>query len=73
MLRPGMTQEWVGEGELPRERTKNQRWWRPYKVLVKATYGEVVVRVHQTGIFVKGAEEVENTKANSKYQDREEG
>ncbi|RRT76576.1 hypothetical protein B296_00022018 [Ensete ventricosum] len=27
-----VTQEWVDEGELPRERTKNQRWQRPYDV-----------------------------------------
>ncbi|RRT37060.1 hypothetical protein B296_00029199 [Ensete ventricosum] len=33
MLRPGVTQEWVDEGELPRERTKNQRWQRPYDVI----------------------------------------
>ncbi|RZR74091.1 hypothetical protein BHM03_00032063 [Ensete ventricosum] len=32
MLRPGVTQEWVDEGELPRERTKNQRLRRPYDV-----------------------------------------
>ncbi|RZS21168.1 hypothetical protein BHM03_00053769, partial [Ensete ventricosum] len=40
----GVTQEWVDEGELPRERTKNRRWRRPYEMLAKATYGEVVVR-----------------------------
>ncbi|RZR77414.1 hypothetical protein BHM03_00002480 [Ensete ventricosum] len=45
MLRPGVTQEWVDEGELPRERTKNRRWRRPYDVLAEATRGEVVVRV----------------------------
>ncbi|RZS21316.1 hypothetical protein BHM03_00053942, partial [Ensete ventricosum] len=44
MLHPGVTQEWVGEGELPRERTKNRRWQRPYDVLAKTTHGEVVVR-----------------------------
>ncbi|RZR85303.1 hypothetical protein BHM03_00012262 [Ensete ventricosum] len=32
MLRPSVTQEWVDEGELPRERTKNRRWRRPYDV-----------------------------------------
>ncbi|RRT32402.1 hypothetical protein B296_00028021 [Ensete ventricosum] len=32
MLCPGVTQEWVDEGELPRERTKNWRWQRPYDV-----------------------------------------
>ncbi|RZS17488.1 hypothetical protein BHM03_00049626 [Ensete ventricosum] len=50
MLHPGVTQEWVSEGELPWERTKNRRWRRPYEVLVEATYGEVVVRVHHTRI-----------------------
>ncbi|RWW09141.1 hypothetical protein GW17_00027384, partial [Ensete ventricosum] len=44
MLRPGVTQEWVDEGELPRERTKNRRWRRPYEVLAEATHEEVVVR-----------------------------
>ncbi|RRT58973.1 hypothetical protein B296_00000654 [Ensete ventricosum] len=44
MLRPGAIQEWVDKGELPRERTKNRRWWRPYNVLAEATHGEVVVR-----------------------------
>ncbi|RRT37132.1 hypothetical protein B296_00048655 [Ensete ventricosum] len=43
MLRPGVTQEWVGKGELPREQTKNRRWRRPYEVLAEATHGEVVV------------------------------
>ncbi|RWV98561.1 hypothetical protein GW17_00038584 [Ensete ventricosum] len=38
-----VTQEWVDEGELPRERTKNRRWRRPYDVLAEATRGEVVV------------------------------
>ncbi|RWW36960.1 hypothetical protein BHE74_00057978, partial [Ensete ventricosum] len=37
MLRPRVTQEWVDEGEMPRERTKNQRWQRPYDVLAEAT------------------------------------
>ncbi|RWW58718.1 hypothetical protein BHE74_00034392 [Ensete ventricosum] len=49
MLRPGVTQEWVEEGELPRERTKNRRWRRPYDVLAEATHGEVVVRVVERG------------------------
>ncbi|RZS05347.1 hypothetical protein BHM03_00035845 [Ensete ventricosum] len=44
MLCPGVTQEWVDEGELLRERTKNRRWRRPYEVLAKVTHGEVVVR-----------------------------
>ncbi|RWW65607.1 hypothetical protein BHE74_00027071 [Ensete ventricosum] len=44
MLRPGVTQKWVDEGELPRERTKNRRWRRPYDVFAEATHGEVVVR-----------------------------
>ncbi|RWV94279.1 hypothetical protein GW17_00043202 [Ensete ventricosum] len=51
MLRPGVTQEWVDEGELPMERTKNRRWRRPYDVLAEATHGEVVVRVHHTRIW----------------------
>ncbi|RRT47832.1 hypothetical protein B296_00008522 [Ensete ventricosum] len=38
----GVTQEWVDEGELPIERTKNWRWRRPYEVLAEATYGEVL-------------------------------
>ncbi|RWV94148.1 hypothetical protein GW17_00043347 [Ensete ventricosum] len=140
MLRPGVTQEWVGEGELPRELTKkNWRWRRPYDVLAEAIHGEVIVQLHHTRIctieeevrlqvpvspmegdliiqrydrsgwrvrllqcsyslkvarqvrghgrrravessipcshggralVIKGAEEVENAKANSKYQDR---
>ncbi|RWW27838.1 hypothetical protein GW17_00007713 [Ensete ventricosum] len=43
MLRPGVTQEWVDEGKLLRERTKNQRWRRPYEVLPEATHGEVIL------------------------------
>ncbi|RRT31567.1 hypothetical protein B296_00058598 [Ensete ventricosum] len=44
MLRVGVTQEWVDESELPRERTKNnQRWRRPYDVLAETTHGEVKV------------------------------
>ncbi|RWW05812.1 hypothetical protein GW17_00030890 [Ensete ventricosum] len=50
MLRPGVTQEWVDEGELPRERTKNRRWRRPYDVLAEAMHGEVVVQVHHMRI-----------------------
>ncbi|RZS14842.1 hypothetical protein BHM03_00046591 [Ensete ventricosum] len=135
MLHPGVTQELVDEGELPRERTKNRRWQRPYKVLAEATHGEVVGQDHAKrsqiastseshggdliiqrydrsswrvrllqcsyslkeaqqvrgqgrrrsvessipcshggrALVVKGAEEVENAKANSKYQDRAEG
>ncbi|RZS19845.1 hypothetical protein BHM03_00052290, partial [Ensete ventricosum] len=34
MLHSGVTQEWVDQGELPRERTKNRRWRRPYDVAV---------------------------------------
>ncbi|RWW53811.1 hypothetical protein BHE74_00039660 [Ensete ventricosum] len=55
MLRLGVTQEWVGEGELLRERTKNQIWRRPYDVLAEATHREVVVRVHHTRIWLLGA------------------
>ncbi|RRT67503.1 hypothetical protein B296_00001901 [Ensete ventricosum] len=51
MFRLGVTQEWVDEGELPGEQTKNQRWRRPYDVLAKATHGEVIVRVHHIRIF----------------------
>ncbi|RRT31905.1 hypothetical protein B296_00055429 [Ensete ventricosum] len=32
MLHLGVTQEWVDEGELPREQQKNRRWQRPYDV-----------------------------------------
>ncbi|RRT39442.1 hypothetical protein B296_00018224 [Ensete ventricosum] len=42
MLLLGVTQEWVYEGELARERTKNRRWRRLYEVLAKATHGEVM-------------------------------
>ncbi|RWV77325.1 hypothetical protein GW17_00061863 [Ensete ventricosum] len=47
MLHPGVTQEWVDESELPRERTKNRRWQKPYDVLAEATREEVVVRRSQ--------------------------
>ncbi|RZS05573.1 hypothetical protein BHM03_00036102 [Ensete ventricosum] len=47
MERIRVTQEWVDEGELPRERTKNRRWRRTYEVLAEATHGEVVVRVNR--------------------------
>ncbi|RZS29260.1 hypothetical protein BHM03_00062970 [Ensete ventricosum] len=43
MLRPSVTQEWVDEGELLREQTKNRRWRRPYDVLAEATHGEVIL------------------------------
>ncbi|RWV89118.1 hypothetical protein GW17_00048751, partial [Ensete ventricosum] len=43
-ISPSVTQEWVDEGELSRERTKNQRWRRPYDMLAEATRGEVIVR-----------------------------
>ncbi|RWV80630.1 hypothetical protein GW17_00058059 [Ensete ventricosum] len=60
MLRPGVTQEWVDEGELPRERTKNWRWRRPYDVLAEATRGEVVVRVQHTRIcMIRAAGELD--------------
>ncbi|RZS22591.1 hypothetical protein BHM03_00055391 [Ensete ventricosum] len=49
MLRLGVTQEWVDEGELPRERTKNRRWRRLYEVLAEATHGEVMVRENRIG------------------------
>ncbi|RWW59022.1 hypothetical protein BHE74_00034065, partial [Ensete ventricosum] len=53
MFRPGVTQERVDEGELPRERTKNRRWRRPYDVLAEATHGEVVVRVYHMRICMQ--------------------
>ncbi|RWW58066.1 hypothetical protein BHE74_00035099 [Ensete ventricosum] len=54
MLRPGVTQEWVAEGELSREQIKNRRWRGPYDVLAEATHGEVVVRVHQRESICNG-------------------
>ncbi|RRT32147.1 hypothetical protein B296_00058570 [Ensete ventricosum] len=53
MLRLGVTQEWVDEGELSRERTKTRRWRRPYEVLPKATNRKVVVRIHHRRICMK--------------------
>ncbi|RWW89193.1 hypothetical protein BHE74_00001831 [Ensete ventricosum] len=53
MLHPGVTQEWVDEGELPRERTKVRRWQRLYDVLVEATHREVIVRVRHTRICMQ--------------------
>ncbi|RRT61136.1 hypothetical protein B296_00017117 [Ensete ventricosum] len=53
MLHLGVTQEWVDEGELPREQTKNRRWRRPYDVLAEATRGEVVVQVQHTRICLQ--------------------
>ncbi|RRT52594.1 hypothetical protein B296_00041334 [Ensete ventricosum] len=64
MLRPGVTQEWVDEGEKPRERTKNRRWQRHYDVLVEATRGEVVVRVHHTRICMQWRCHQEVTRCN---------
>ncbi|RRT35268.1 hypothetical protein B296_00042481 [Ensete ventricosum] len=29
----------------------NRRWWRPYDLLVEATHGEIVVRVHHTNLI----------------------
>ncbi|RZR91930.1 hypothetical protein BHM03_00020130 [Ensete ventricosum] len=49
MLRPGVTQERVDEGELPRERTKNRRWQRPYNLLAEATRGEVIAHAAGRG------------------------
>ncbi|RZS01044.1 hypothetical protein BHM03_00030840 [Ensete ventricosum] len=40
MFRPDVTREWMREGELQRSE-HNQRWRRPYDVLVKATHGEI--------------------------------
>ncbi|RWV96813.1 hypothetical protein BHE74_00033928 [Ensete ventricosum] len=53
MLYPGVTQEWVDEGELPRERTKNRRWQRSYDVLAEATHGEVIVRSHKGDLIIQ--------------------
>ncbi|RZS02068.1 hypothetical protein BHM03_00032037 [Ensete ventricosum] len=50
----GVTQEWVDEGELPRERTNNRRWQRPYDVLAEATRGEVVVRMKALVVSIWG-------------------
>ncbi|RZR88106.1 hypothetical protein BHM03_00015627 [Ensete ventricosum] len=100
MLRPSVTREWVGEGELPRERTKirdgggptmydrsdrrvglfsdNICLREPDKSEEKAEGGtsvESLIPCSHRGraLVVKGAEEVENAEANSKYQDRAEG
>ncbi|RWW45339.1 hypothetical protein BHE74_00048827 [Ensete ventricosum] len=60
MLRPSVTQEWVEEYELPRERTKNRRWRRPYDMLAEATRGKVVVQVHHTRIcMIRAAGELD--------------
>ncbi|RWW72753.1 hypothetical protein BHE74_00019421 [Ensete ventricosum] len=39
MERIRVTQEWVDEGELPREQTKNRRWRRPYDVYWELHFG----------------------------------
>ncbi|RZS25461.1 hypothetical protein BHM03_00058672 [Ensete ventricosum] len=117
MLHPGVTQEWVDEGKLPRERTKKRIddgggptrcWQRPH---MEKSYSEFITResvyngdvtkrrhgvadrggiVHgnathadmsleghdhakRESIGRKGAEEVENAEANTKYQDRGKG
>ncbi|RZS02338.1 hypothetical protein BHM03_00032381 [Ensete ventricosum] len=43
MHHPGVTQEWVDEGELPRERTRNQRWRKPYDVWVFVCASELAL------------------------------
>ncbi|RZS03712.1 hypothetical protein BHM03_00033928 [Ensete ventricosum] len=60
-----VTQEWVDEGELPSERTKNWRWRRPYDVLAKATHGEVIRLESWTTLvltFAKGSPASQRTK-----------
>ncbi|RWW31865.1 hypothetical protein BHE74_00007548 [Ensete ventricosum] len=78
MLHSGVTQECVGEGELPKKRTQS----KVAEALPCSDRGhiwEIVVRSSipcshgGRALIVKGAEEVENTKANSKYQDKVEG
>ncbi|RRT52340.1 hypothetical protein B296_00039109 [Ensete ventricosum] len=46
----GVTQEWVDEGEMSREQTKNRRWKRPYDVLAEATREEVIVRENRIDV-----------------------
>ncbi|RWW43798.1 hypothetical protein BHE74_00050487 [Ensete ventricosum] len=55
MLRLGVTQEWVDEGELPRERTKNRRWRRPYNVYDQSSWR---VGLLQCSHSLKGARQV---------------
>ncbi|RWW05072.1 hypothetical protein GW17_00031675 [Ensete ventricosum] len=45
----GVTQEWGDESELPRERTKNRRWRRPYEVLGRGHTWRSRSRVRVTG------------------------
>ncbi|RWW40931.1 hypothetical protein BHE74_00053618 [Ensete ventricosum] len=82
MLHPSVTREWVGEGELPRERTKNRDdggpmmcWQRPHMEILGETSVESLIACSHGGraLVIKGAEEVETTDANSKYQDRAKG
>ncbi|RZS23854.1 hypothetical protein BHM03_00056854 [Ensete ventricosum] len=47
-----VTQEWVDEGELPRERTKNRRWRRPYDVRHGAADRGGIVRGNATQAIV---------------------
>ncbi|RWV81730.1 hypothetical protein GW17_00056827 [Ensete ventricosum] len=55
MLRPGVTQEWVDKGEIPRERTKNRRWQRPYDVYDRSSWR---VGLLQCSHSLKGARQV---------------
>ncbi|RRT53002.1 hypothetical protein B296_00016426 [Ensete ventricosum] len=55
MERICVTQEWVDEGELPRERTKNQRWRRPYDVYDQSSWR---VGLLQCSHSLKGARQV---------------
>ncbi|RRT76250.1 hypothetical protein B296_00013751 [Ensete ventricosum] len=63
MLHPGVTQEWVDEGELPRERTKNRRWRKPYDVLAEATRGEVIMKVLviSRAVYHRGRSQIAST------------
>ncbi|RRT57524.1 hypothetical protein B296_00016418 [Ensete ventricosum] len=66
ILRPRVTQEWVGEGELSKERTQSE--------VAKALQCSSIPCSHRGRMLVvKWAEEVENAEANSKYQDRVKG
>ncbi|RWW22091.1 hypothetical protein GW17_00013723 [Ensete ventricosum] len=85
MLRPGVTREWVDEGELPKERTLSEVA-EALRCIIGATgeldYFSAHIHLREPGksedkaegraLVVKGAEEVENAKANSKYQDKAE-
>ncbi|RRT49262.1 hypothetical protein B296_00021902 [Ensete ventricosum] len=58
MLCPSVNQEWVDEGKLPRERTKNWRWRRPEFIIRESVCnGDITRRRHSTtdrGGIVRG-------------------